>query len=76
MIRQLIEFLYKRYPPRLVVTRMDYTQLREELGQLNVAVQGIIAVELRLQAVEKQIRTLNDAQGFVTQGKTSFRLER
>jgi hypothetical protein len=55
---------------------MDYTQLREELGQLNVAVQGIIAVELRLQAVEKQIRTLNDAQGFVTQGKTSFRLER
>jgi hypothetical protein len=76
MLRQLIAWLNKRYPEQVTVTKQDYTELRQEVAQLNLGLQGVNELNLRVVQLEKQIRTLNDAQGFVTQGKTSFRLER
>lgn len=75
-MRKLIEWLYKRYPPKLVITVQDYTMLREEIGQLNVAAQAIGQLHDRIVFLEQQIKKLNDANGFVNIPKGSIRLER
>ena len=75
-MRTLIEWLYKRFPPRLVVTVQDYTELREEVAKYNLIVQGIGQLNERVVALEAQIKRLNDANGFVNTSKGSLRLER
>ena len=75
-MRTLIEWLYKRFPPRLVVTVQDYTELREEVAKYNLIIQGIGQLNERVVSLEAQIKRLNDANGFVNTSKGSLRLER
>jgi len=75
-MRALIEWLYRRYPPRLTVSVQDYNELRAEVAQYNVAIQALQQLNVRLEAVERQVKQMADYSGVVTQGKASFRLER
>jgi TPP-dependent 2-oxoacid decarboxylase len=75
-MRAILAWLNKRFPEVLTVTRQDYTELREEVAQLNAALQGIHQLNERLQIVETNIKQLNNSQGIIAQGKGSFRLER
>lgn len=76
MINRLIAFLASRFPPTLQVTVKDYTDLRQEVAQLNLMAQGIIELNLRLVALESQVQRLNSANGFVNVKKGELTLER
>lgn len=76
MINRLIAWLAKRFPPTLQVTVQDYTELRNEVGQLNLMAQGVIELNLRLVALESQVQRLNTASGFVNVKKGELTLER
>ena len=75
-MRKLVAWLNRRFPEQLTVTKQDYTDLRQEVGQLNNAIQAIGELHTRLQAVEKQVTQLNNANGFISTAKGSFKLER
>jgi hypothetical protein len=76
MFRSFIAWLNTRFPQQYVVTVAEYKQLREELGAYNNTVQGVGQLHDRLVNLEKQVNNLNAANGFVAQGKGSFKLER
>lgn len=76
MFRNLIAWLSKRFPEQLVLTLPEYKQMREELAQYNLVVQGIGQLNERTVALEAQVKKLNDANGFVNTAKGSLRLER
>jgi len=76
MFTKFIAWLSKRFPEQYVITALEYKQLREEMGQYNVVAQSITELHNRLVKLESQVSRLNDAQGFVTQNKGSFKLER
>ena len=76
MIRQLVAWANRRWPEQLTVTKQDYTELRQEVGQLNIAIQAIGELHNRLQVIEKQVTQLNNANGFISTAKGSFKLER
>lgn len=76
MLNRLIAWLAKRFPPVLQVTVQDYTELRQEVAQLNVMAQGIIDLNIRLVALESQVQRLNSANGFVNTKKGELTLER
>ena len=75
-ISSIIAWLSKRFPEQLVVSKQDYKELREEVGQLNRVHQAVVELNTRLVAVESAVKNLNNMQGIVSQGKGSFRLER
>jgi hypothetical protein len=75
-MRRLLNWLSKRFPEQLVVSKEEYNQLREELGAYNRIVQGVGQLHERLAVLEKQVQNLNNAQGFISTGKGSFKLER
>lgn len=75
-MRKFIEYLYKRFPPRLVVSVADFTSLREELASYNTLFQGVNQLNERIVSLEAQVRKLNDSQGFVSVKGGSFKLER
>lgn len=76
MFRKLINWLSKRFPEQLVVSKEEYKQLREELGTYNVIVQGVSQLEARLAILERQVKVLNTANGFVNTSKGSISIER
>lgn len=76
MFRALVAWFSKRFPEQLVVTKQEYKELREEVGAYNNIVQGVQQLHERLTNLEKQVNNLNAANGFVAQGKGSFKLER
>lgn len=76
MLSRFVAWLSRRFPEQLVVSKQDYTELRQEVAQLNLIAQGINELHTRLQAAEKQITQLNNANGFVNTAKGSFKLER
>jgi len=76
LFRSFIAFLNKRFPEQLVVSKEEYKQLREELGAYNVIVQGVSQLNDRVVSLEKQVQTLNTANGFVNLKKGSLSLER
>ena len=75
-MRRLLAWLNRRFPEQLTVTKQDYIELRQEVGQLNIGIQAIQELHNRLQAVEKQVTQLNNANGFISTAKGSFKLER
>lgn len=75
-IASIVAWLSKRYPEQLVVTKQDYTELRQEVASYNVAIQELSKLNDRLTTLEVQVRKLNDANGFVSTAKGSFSLER
>lgn len=76
MFRALINWLSRRFPEQLVVSKQEYKELREELAQYNLVVQGIGQLNERLVSMEAQVKRLNDSNGFVNTAKGSLRLER
>ena len=76
MFRKLVAWLNKRFPELLVVTVDEYKQLREELAQYNVLAQNMNLLNTRLVSLESQVRQLNNANGFVSNVKGQFNLER
>ena len=76
MVNRIIAWLAQRFPPTLQVTVKDYTELRQEVAQLNLMAQGIVELNLRLVALESQVKRLNDANGFVNVKKGELTLER
>jgi hypothetical protein len=76
LLRSLISWLSKRFPEQVTVTKQDYTDLRQEVAELNRWLQGITDLNTRLTDVEKQVKLLNSANGFVNTKKGSFSLER
>lgn len=76
MLTRFIAWLSERFPPTLQVTVKDYTELRQEVAQLNLMAQGIIELNQRLVALESQVNRLNTAQGFVNVKKGELTLER
>jgi hypothetical protein len=75
-MRRILAWLNRRFPEVLTVTKQDYTELRQEVSQLNIGLQAITELHNRLQAVEKQVTQLNNANGFIQTAKGSFKLER
>ena len=75
-MRKLIAWLNRRFPEQLVLTKQDYTELRQEVGQYNIAFQQLNQLNERLVSLEAQVRKLNDSNGFVNTSKGSLRLER
>jgi hypothetical protein len=76
MFRKILAWMNKRWPEQLVVTKQDYTELRQEVADLNRYAQGIIELNNRLAVVESSVKKLNEANGFVNTSKGSFKLER
>jgi Ran GTPase-activating protein (RanGAP) involved in mRNA processing and transport len=76
MFRSMIAWLNKRFPEVLTVTRQDYTELRQEVASYNVLHQNQGQMVEKLISLEKRIKTLENAQGFINNGKGSFTLER
>jgi hypothetical protein len=76
MLRQLIQWLYLRFPPRLTVTLQDYNELRSEVAQLNIVAQGIQELNKRLMQIERDLVETRMANGFVGSSKGQFKLER
>jgi len=75
-MRKLIAWLNARFPVQLVVTREEYKSLREELAQYNVIIQNMNALNNRLVDIERQVKQLNNANGFISNVKGQFNLER
>ncbi len=75
-LRKVLNALSRRFPEQLVITKQDYTDLRQEVAQLNVAVQAVQQLNDRLSKLERNVEQLNTIQGFTTIGKASGRLER
>lgn len=76
MFSSIIAWLSKRFPEKLVVTKQDYKELREEVAELNRYVQALKEVHDRLSVVEKDVKQLNNANGFVQTKQGAIRLER
>ena len=76
MLRALINWLSRRFPEQLVVSKQEYKELREELASYNLVIQGIGQLNERLVSLEAQVKRLNDSNGFVNTAKGSLRLER
>jgi len=76
MFRKLIAWLNHRFPQQLVVTVDEYKQMREELAQYNVIIQGVSQLNDRLVMLENDVKRLNTANGFVNLKKGSLSLER
>lgn len=76
MFRAIVAWLSKRFPQQLVVSVQEYKELREEVASYNVMIQGVNQLNERITALERQIKQLNEANGFINQPKGSFRLER
>jgi len=77
MIAKCVAWLSRRFPEKVVVSVAEYRELREEMGQMNRYVQGVVDLDKRLQRVEREITILNAAQGFISPtGSGSGRLER
>lgn len=76
MFRTLIAWLNSRFPEQLVVTKQEYKEMREELSQYNVIIQGVSQLNDRMVLLEKQVQQLNTANGFVNVKKGSLSLER
>jgi len=76
MISKLIAWLSKRFPEKLEVSMQEYKEMREELGQYNIAMQGLNQLNERLVSLEAQVKRLNDSNGFVNTQKGTLRLER
>lgn len=75
-MRAFIAWLNRRFPERLTVTLQDYNELRAEVAQYNLIVQGIGQLNDRVVSLEAQVRRLNDSSGFINTSKGSLRLER
>jgi len=76
MLRSIVAWLSKRFPEQLVVSKQEYKEMREEIGQYNVAFQALNQLNERVVSLEAQIKRLNDSNGFVNTAKGSLRLER
>jgi hypothetical protein len=76
MFRALFAWLNKRFPEQLTVTKQEYKELREEVAQLNLYVQGIQELNKEILLIKAQLGRLNDANGFQNNVKGSFKLER
>jgi hypothetical protein len=76
MFRSIVAWLNKRWPEVVTVTKQDYTELRQEVAQLNQYIQALTELNSRLVAVEGRVKELSVAQGFVNTAKGSFKLER
>lgn len=76
MFRAFIGWLNRRFPEKLELTLIEYKQMREELAQYNLVIQGIGQLNERLVSLEAQVKRLNDSNGFVNTAKGSLRLER
>lgn len=76
MFRSIIGWLNRRFPEKLELTLAEYKQMREELAQYNLVIQGISQLNERLVSLEAQVKRLNDSNGFVNTAKGSLRLER
>ena len=75
-MRTFIEWLYKRFPPKLTINKQDWTDLRQEVAQYNQAFQALQQLNERLVSIEAQVRRLNDQNGYVNTSKGSLKLER
>ncbi len=62
MFRSLINWLSKRFPEQLTVSVQEYKEMREELGQYNIAMQAVNQLNERLVALEAQVKRLNDSK--------------
>lgn len=76
MLTSLISWLSKRFPEKLELTLIEYKEMREEMGQYNLAFQGLNQLNDRVVQLEAQIKRLNDANGFVNVKKGQLNLER
>lgn len=72
----IVAWLSKRYPEQLTVTKQDWTELRQEMAQYNVLFQNQQEIVRQLASLDSQVKKLNAAQGFVSNAKGSFSLER
>lgn len=63
-MRALLAWLNKKFPEQLVITKLDYDQLRQEVAQYNIVAQQVQELYKMLQKVEKDLTTLSRAQGF------------
>lgn len=72
----IIAWLSRRFPEQLVVSKQDYKELREEVGQLNRVHQAVVELNNRLILVENAVKNINNINGFIQQGKGQFKLER
>lgn len=76
MIRSFINWLSHRFPQQLVVSAAEYKEMREELAQYNVLIQGVKQLDDRITSLEKNIARLNTANGFMDVKKGPLSLER
>lgn len=75
-MRKLIAWLNKRFPEQMVVTRQDYTELRQEVASYNVLHQNQSTIVAEIASLTKRLQALENINGFVQTGKNSFKLER
>ncbi len=76
MLSKLIGWLSRRFPEQCVVTKQDYTDLRQEVASYNVLYQSVNKLHEDVESLKKQVRELNNINGFISTQKGSFRLER
>lgn len=76
MIRSFIAWLNQRFPQQLVVSVNEYKQMREELAQYNLIIQGVKQLDDRINGLEKNVQRLNTANGFLDVRKGPLSLER
>lgn len=72
----VIAWLSKRFPEQLVVSKQDYTELREEVAGYNVLYQNVNNMVTLVNSFDKRLKNLEQANGFVSSKDNSFKLER
>ena len=75
-LSSIVAWLSKRFPEQLVVSKQDYTELRQEVAGYNVLYQNVNAMIDKVNGFERRLKNLENAQGFVSDTKGSFKLER
>ena len=75
-IAKMVAWLSKRFPEQLIVTRQDYTELRQEVAGYNVLYQNVNQMMDLVKSFERRLQNLEKANGFVSTAKDSFKLER
>lgn len=76
MFSSIVAWLSKRFPEQLVVTKQDYTDLRQEVAGYNILYQNVNKMVDLVTSFEKRLKNLENANGFVSTNKDSFKLER
>jgi hypothetical protein len=65
LLKDIVAFLERKFPDRIEITLQEYKEMREELGALNKAVQGILVIDAAQKRLEKDLELVKSNLGYI-----------